>query len=164
MVGTGIGVGLVVNNRPIHGLVHPEGGHVMLNRPKHDAFKGWADIHLLSVDSMASTKASVDRAKVASAELAELKDDNPIWDDVAYYLAKLCLTICYMISPHVIVLSGGLIKRDVLRDRWTNLIADTLQLTLCFIILINIILIDWPKIPMFFGAIDRARRALLKIE
>lgn len=31
-VGTGIGIGLVVNGKPVHGMLHPEGGHMYVTR------------------------------------------------------------------------------------------------------------------------------------
>lgn len=116
-VGTGIGVGVVVHGQPIHGLVHPEGGHIMVLRPDHDKFAGWSDIHKLSVESMASARACAGRANCPPQQLAQLKDDNPIWDDVAYYLAQLCLTLCYVTSPHFIVMSGGVMKREMLFEK-----------------------------------------------
>ena len=35
-VGTGIGVGLVVNGKTVHGMLHPEGGHIMAGRMPND--------------------------------------------------------------------------------------------------------------------------------
>lgn len=116
-VGTGIGVGVVVGGRPVHGLVHPEGGHIMTLRPDGDTYPGWSKIHQLSVESMAGAGACAERAEVPTSVLASLSDDNAIWDDVAYYLAQLCLTICYIVSPHVIVMSGGVMKRTILFDK-----------------------------------------------
>lgn len=49
--------------------------------------------------------------------LAGVADDHPVWDDVAYYLAQLCLTLCYVASPHFIVLSGGVMKRNILFEK-----------------------------------------------
>lgn len=116
-VGTGIGVGLVVNGQPIHGLVHPEGGHIMALRKEGDNYPGWSHIHRLSVESMASARACAERTGVAMDDLAAVPDDHPGWDDVAYYLAQLCITITFIASPHVIVLSGGVMKRNVLFDK-----------------------------------------------
>lgn len=116
-VGTGIGVGLVVGGRPVHGLVHPEGGHLMVARPPHDKYEGWADFHKTSVESMASAQACADRAGVKTLELSTVADESPVWDDVAYYLAQLCISICYLASPHVIILSGGVMKRSILFDK-----------------------------------------------
>lgn len=116
-VGTGIGVGLVVNAMPVHGLVHPEGGHVMTLRKEGDTYPGWLHIHRLSTESMASARACAERTGVEMADLASVPDDHAAWDDIAYYLAQLCITITYMVSPHVIVLSGGVMKRTVLFDK-----------------------------------------------
>lgn len=33
-VGTGVGIGLIINGKPVHGMMHPEGGHMMI--PKHE--------------------------------------------------------------------------------------------------------------------------------
>lgn len=48
------------------------------------------------------------------AELPTVSDEHPQWDIVAYYLAQLCLTITLAVSPHFIVLSGGVMKRKSL--------------------------------------------------
>lgn len=116
-VGTGIGVGVVVNGQPIHGLVHPEGGHIMTLRKDGDTYPGWCHIHRLSAESMASARACAERTGVEMPDLATVSDDHPAWDDVAYYLAQLCITITYMVSPHVIVLSGGVMKRTILFNK-----------------------------------------------
>lgn len=116
-VGTGIGVGLVVNGAPVHGLVHPDGGHVMALRKENDFYPGWLAIHPLCVESMASARACADRTGVQPKALPRVSDEHPAWDDIAYYLAQLCFTICLIASPHVIVMSGGVMKRSILFDR-----------------------------------------------
>lgn len=57
-VGTGVGVGLVVNGRTVHGLMHPEAGHLCLKRLEGDAFAG-VDTRFggASVEGLSSTPA-----------------------------------------------------------------------------------------------------------
>lgn len=110
-VGTGIGVGVVVNGEPVHGLMHPEGGHVTPERHPRDTYSGWSVIHRSSVESLASAQACAERCGVSMDKLPEVSDDDPSWDVVAYYLAQLCYTVTLILSPHFIVLSGGVMQR-----------------------------------------------------
>lgn len=116
-VGTGIGVGVVVNGAPVHGLLHSEGGHVMPTAFPGDTYGGWTDLHPSSVESMAAAQACAERCGVPASALATVSEDHPQWDVVAYYIAQLCLSITYLVSPHFIVISGGVMKRTSLFPR-----------------------------------------------
>lgn len=167
-VGTGVGVGLVVHGRPVHGLVHPEGGHVMALRKDDDKYAGWLTMHRQSIESMASARACAERAGVSTVDLAELKDENPVWDDIAYYLAQLCLSICYIASPHVIILSGGVMKRSILFDK---IRSEFLRLNEGYIaadLVMNhidkyIVPSEYGNDIGIIGAIELSRRAALRL-
>jgi len=66
-VGTGVGVGLIVNSLPVHGMMHPEGGHICVSPLSDDAFPGYSwgskcpyeGKH--TVEGIASSVASVER-------------------------------------------------------------------------------------------------------
>lgn len=109
-VGTGVGVGLVLNGAPVHGLQHPEGGHVLAAR--HAGDEHWAPGKC--VEDLCGADAIAARIGVDQERLHTVSDEHPAWDSVAFYLAQLCLSVTYMVSPHVIVLSGGVMKRAVL--------------------------------------------------
>jgi len=117
-VGTGIGVGLVINNQPVHGLLHPEGGHLCVppfladtkgsfsGPNKEDTFGG------LCAENMACSVALAKRAKLAStSELRNLPDDHPAWEAAAHYIGALCANVVLLASPEHIVLSGGVMLR-----------------------------------------------------
>ncbi|KAA8495804.1 Fructokinase [Porphyridium purpureum] len=115
-VGTGVGVGVVVDGVPVHGLMHPEGGHMTASRLDGDDFVPSCCFHgdRVEIESMVNAAAIARRAGVETTQLAELPDTHPVWDTVAFYLAQLCVSITYLVSPHVIVISGGVLKRKVL--------------------------------------------------
>lgn len=114
-VGTGIGVGAVVGGAPIHGLLHPEGGHMMVPPLAGDSYPGGcAYNHGCCVEGMVHSKAIAARAGVSQKELHTLPDNHEVWEKAGYYLGALCLNITYILSPHVIVLGGGIMKRKVL--------------------------------------------------
>ena len=113
-VGTGVGVGIAIDGRPIHGLTHPEGGHIMPLKYEGDDYVGWDEVQHDAIESLISSRAISERTGVKQSELASVPDSHQVWDIVAYYLAHLCIAITYLVSPQVIVLSGGVLKRDCL--------------------------------------------------
>lgn len=113
-VGTGVGVGLVCNGQTVHGLVHPEGGHVLVARMPGDEFRGTCPFHGSCIEGMCSTGALAARVGCDADALPSLPDDHPVWDACAYYLAQLCVTLILINSPERIALGGGVMNRSCL--------------------------------------------------
>jgi len=123
-VGTGIGVGLVINGIAVHGLLHPEGGHLCVPRHPSDAASKFtgnnpADcFEGVCAENMACSGSLAKRAGLAStAGLASLPDDHPVWDVAAHYLGALCANVVLLASPERIILSGGVMQRQCLFPR-----------------------------------------------
>lgn len=107
-VGTGIGVGVVVRGRPLHGLLHPELGHLRPRRPPQDAtFAGVCPFHGDCFEGVASGPSIVARL---GRELGDADADDPIWGVEADYLGQLCAQIALALSPQRIVLGGGVMQ------------------------------------------------------
>lgn len=68
-VGTGIGVGVIAGGRPLHGLVHPEFGHVNVPRAPGDDFPGVCPFHADCLEGMASGPAISARWGVPAEDL-----------------------------------------------------------------------------------------------
>lgn len=81
-----MGVGLVVNGQTVHGLLHPEAGHVQVTLREDDSFKGTCPYHRTCIEGMCSTGALAARAAIAAADLPSLPDDHAVWKACAYYL------------------------------------------------------------------------------
>lgn len=116
-VGTGVGVGLVINGKTVHGLMHPEAGHVHVLRRAGDTFEGTCPFHGCCIEGMCSTGSLSKRRGCTAEDLPSLPDDDDIWDVCAYYLAQLCATLVLTVSPERIVLGGGVMQRKVLYDK-----------------------------------------------
>jgi fructokinase len=124
-VGTGIGVGLVVNGAMVHGASHPEAGHIKLRRhPAHDHFEGVCPFHHDCVEGLASGPA----IKAAwGAGLDQLPADHVAWEVEAEYCAQIAALLILTVSPKKIVFGGGVMKQQALfgplRDRAAALLA-----------------------------------------
>ncbi len=103
-VGTGVGVGLVVNGRLAHGFGHPELGHIRIARKAGDLWPGACTFHGDCVEGLASGVAIAARAG-APAHLIPI--DSPIWDLTAHALAQLLHTLVLATAPRRILVGGG---------------------------------------------------------
>jgi len=103
-IGTGIGGGLLVDGVPVHGLVHPEMGHVRVRRRAGDDFAGICPFHKDCLEGLASGPAIKARTGHAAEDLP---DDHPVWTDVAAEIAELLVSLIMIASPHKILIGGG---------------------------------------------------------
>lgn len=109
-VGTGIGAGVIHHGRPVHGLMHPEVGHVRVARFPGDAdFAGICPFHGDCLEGLASGPAIAARV---GRSLGEAQATDPIWDIEADYLGQLCAALVLMHSPRRIFLGGGVMRQE----------------------------------------------------
>jgi fructokinase len=106
-VGTGVGVGLVVNGRPAYGFSHSELGHIRIVRKAGDVWQGACEFHGDCVEGLASGVAIAARAGLPASQIPL---DSPVWELVAHALAQLLHTIVLTTSPRRILMGGGVVE------------------------------------------------------
>ncbi|HEY2494725.1 MAG TPA: ROK family protein [Paenibacillus sp.] len=110
-VGTGIGAGIVVNGELIHGLSHPEMGHILVRRHPEDSYEGFCPYHGDCLEGLAAGPAISKRWGVPAVELSA---DHPAWQMEAYYLAQALMNYILIVSPEKIIMGGGVMKQPQL--------------------------------------------------
>lgn len=114
-VGTGIGVGLVIDGRCVHGAAHSEMGHYFPRRPPDDdAFAGVCPFHGDCLEGLASGPAILQRW---GATLSDRPAGHPAHGLVAGYLAQACYTLFAATSVETVVVGGGVLDTPGLRAR-----------------------------------------------
>ena len=109
-VGTGIGVGVIIDGKPYHGMLHPEGGHIFLARhPKDPMEKGICPYHELCLEGLASGPSIQARWGKPGVELA---DRSEVWELEAYYLAQAICSYIMILSPERIIIGGGVAHQE----------------------------------------------------
>lgn len=109
-VGTGIGGGIAVDGRPLHGAGHPEVGHVRIpHDPGRDPFPGCCPAHGDCWEGLATAPAIAARWGRAPETLP---DDHPAWALEAHYLALGLTTLVLTLAPERLVLGGGVMARS----------------------------------------------------
>jgi fructokinase len=113
-VGTGVGGGVVIGGRPLRGLVHPEMGHLHVQRHPDDDFAGCCPFHSDCVEGLAAGPAIERRTGRAATGLGELRERTVALE--AWYLAQLVTAVTYLLTPQRVVLGGGVLHLPGLLD------------------------------------------------
>jgi fructokinase len=123
-VGTGIGGGVMVGGQPLHGLSHPELGHMRVPRHPSDSFEGNCPFHQDCLEGLASGPAIEARWGLKGQELPP---GHPAWSLEAEYLAAAVVNIATVVAPEVMILGGGVLGvpglLDSVRDRAVALLG-----------------------------------------
>jgi len=108
-VGTGVGVGLIVDGKPTRGFGHCELGHVRVARLPGDDWPGSCPFHGDCVEGLAAGPSL--RARFGDG-LDDLASDHPVWNSVAWTLAQLCHVIVCAAAPRCIAIGGGVMEHQ----------------------------------------------------
>ncbi|WP_298331597.1 ROK family protein [Asticcacaulis sp.] len=112
-VGTGLGVGLVVADQPVHGLLHPEAGHIRVRRHPDDTYAGHCPFHGDCCEGL-SCGPAIEARTEQKAET--LPPDHPVWGMVGDYLGQLFCNLALITSAQRILVGGGVgLNEPVLR-------------------------------------------------
>ena len=111
-IGTGIGGGVYADGRLLHGLVHPELGHMLLRpHPEDPNPRGVCPYHESCLEGLAAGPAIGARVQ---GDARDLPDDHSTFAIEAYYLAQMCVNLILTLSPEKIILGGGVLGRECL--------------------------------------------------
>lgn len=122
-VGTGIGGGVFSNGSVVHGLQHPELGHVKIQREAEDGYPGMCPYHRDCLEGMAAGPAIGARWKARAEELGA---DHQAWELEARYLAKAFAAYTFVLSPERILMGGGVGLRPGLAERVATCVGEEL--------------------------------------
>lgn len=108
-IGTGLGGGAYVNGKLLHGLMHPEMGHMLVRHDwERDPFPGFCPFHGDCLEGMAAGPAIEQRWGVPGVKLPQ---DHPAWDLEAHYLALGLEAIIVVLCPQKVILGGGVMQQ-----------------------------------------------------
>lgn len=123
-IGTGVGVGVFQNGGLLHGMLHPEAGHILLSKHPKDSFEGLCPFHPNCLEGLAAGPAIEKRW---GKKAIELKDNSEVWELEAYYLSQAIVNYILTLSPHRIVLGGGVMHQEQLFPLIRGQVAELLN-------------------------------------
>ncbi len=124
-IGTGIGGGGMVREKPMHGLIHPEMGHIRIpHNMGKDPYKGCCPFHGDCLEGLASGKAIEERWGQKAETLSE---DHPAWELETEYLALALVNYITILSPKKIIIGGGVMNCEFLFSRIRSKVKELLN-------------------------------------
>lgn len=110
-IGTGVGVGVISNGALLHGMLHPEAGHILLRKHPDDGYEGSCPYHGACLEGLASGPAIEKRWGKPAAMLS---DNSKVWELEAYYIGQALVDYIVTLSPQKIILGGGVMHQKQL--------------------------------------------------
>lgn len=123
-IGTGIGAGIAVGGKLLHGMLHPEAGHILIAKNSHDPGKSVCPYHDSCFEGLASGPSMEARWGKKSAELV---DNAKVWELESEYIAKGLVNIILTLSPQKIILGGGVMHQEQLFPMIRNKVSALLN-------------------------------------
>lgn len=111
-VGTGVGGGVLINGQLLHGLLHPEIGHLLVPPPRNSTAIQQAchcPFHKSCVEGYVSGSALATRWGVKADALPP---DHPAWEEVADVMAHALMNLTLSLCPKRIILGGGVMSQE----------------------------------------------------
>ncbi|MBR1931351.1 MAG: ROK family protein [Lachnospiraceae bacterium] len=123
-IGTGVGGGILSNGKLLHGMLHPEMGHMKLARAEGDTYHGKCPYHGTCLEGLSAGPAIEDRWGKPARELA---DCGEVWELESDYIAQALVTLILTLSPQKIILGGGVMHQTQLFPMIRRKVAENLN-------------------------------------
>jgi fructokinase len=135
-IGTGVGGGAILDGRLLHGLMHPEMGHIRIPHDlQRDPFPGACPFHGDCLEGLASGPAIQKRWGIPAKELLS---DHPAWQLEARYLALAVANFVFTVSPARVILGGGVMDQvqlfAMIRTELAEILNEYIQLPEPFVV------------------------------
>lgn len=164
-IGTGVGAGIYIEGKLLHGMLHPEAGHILLTQRQDDTYEGTCPYHKTCLEGLAAGPAIEARW---GGKAVELKDDARVWDLEAYYIAQAIVNYILILSPQMIILGGGVMHQEQLFPKIRSYVKKMMN---GYIKTKEMADLDHYIVPAslhddqgIMGALELGRRALMKEE
>lgn len=120
-VGTGVGVGVVIDGKTIRGSTHPEAGHISVRRMDGDSHPGSCPYHGDCLEGMAAGPALESRFGDG-----DWRGDEEVLALAAHYVAQGIVNLVYTIAPERVVVGGGVSSLPRFHDRLRHEVGEHL--------------------------------------
>lgn len=110
-IGTGIGAGAVIDGNMLNGMIHPEMGHIKIQKHPNDTFPGICPFHGDCLEGLASGPAIEQRW---GNKAINLSNEIEVWELEAFYIAQGLSNLMLILSPEKIIIGGGVSKQKQL--------------------------------------------------
>ena len=110
-IGTGVGGGILSGGKIVHGMLHPELGHMKIVKHEADDYEGRCPYHGTCLEGLAAGPAIEARY---GATASKLVDRDDVWEIESYYIAQAISNLICIVSPKKVILGGGVMHQKQL--------------------------------------------------